>query len=63
MVTMAIRASRNSRGERSTEWGGKGGGGVVRKVICAAVSGGAEKGKGGGCVVGVACSMMMRLYD
>jgi len=57
-VTIAIRASRNSRGERSTERveSGKGGGGVVRMAICAAVNGGAENGKGGG----VACSMMMR---
>ena len=62
MVTIAIRASRNSRGERSTEReeSGKGGGGVVRMAICAAVSGGAENGKGGGWVVGVACSIMMR---
>jgi hypothetical protein len=63
-VTIAIRASRNSRGERSTERDGpgKGGGGVVRMAICSAVSGGAENGNGGGIVVGViggvACSIM-----
>lgn len=61
-MTIATRASRNSRGDRSTERevSGKGGGGVVRMAICAAVSGGVENGKGGEWVGGVACSIMMR---